>query len=326
MAATAANSGPKTASEGKPSTSSAIGNTGTWTVTGHPSKLRWSDEVSIMDDRGTSSTPKSLSTESSRRLRAKDSSESSFTASELRASEAMPAAIGIQNPGITPLPMGGKAKTNTIEASGRAAPPSLARGSPESVAETTVVPSDIGNVVFMRPRYSRRIQSKSEPVHKSPKSESGKCNEPPAKSIDANTGQRRVTAQTVQTAQSNSPATSMIPKPGNRGSPTVRQLPIPPRHSSDGKCGTYPTPAPKDNSGRASEAILSVTKDKGTASVAATSTATNENHPLPKMGENQSIMTTSSRGGRTIRRPRAGSLRGRRGRIFRGPAAPGSQE
>ncbi|KAL6821607.1 hypothetical protein V8C40DRAFT_55137 [Trichoderma camerunense] len=326
MAATAANSGSKTVSEGKPTTSSAIGNTGTWAVTGHPSKLRWSDEVSIMDDRGTSSTPKSLSTESSRRLRAKDSSESSFTASELRASEVMPAAIGTQNPGITPLPMGGKAKTNTIEASGRAALPSLARGSPESIAETTVVPSDIGNVVFMRPRYSRRIQSKSEPVQKSPKSESSKCNEPPAKSTDANTEQRRVTAQTVQTAQSNSPAPSMIPKPGNRGSPTVRQLPIPPRHSSDGKCGTYPTPAPKDNSGRASEGILSVTKNKETAGVAVTSTAKNENHPLPKTGENQSIMTTSSRGGRTIRRPRAGSLRGRRGRIFRGPVAPGSQE
>ncbi|KAK4067187.1 uncharacterized protein Triagg1_7915 [Trichoderma aggressivum f. europaeum] len=324
MAATAANSGPKTASESKSTTPSAIGKTRTWAVTGHPSKLRWSDEVSIMDERGTSSTPKSLSTESSRRLGAKDSSESSFTASELRASETMPAVIGIQNPGIKPLPMGGKAKPNSIEASGRTALPSLARRSPESIAETAAVPSNIGNVVFMRPRYSRRIQSKSEPVHKSPKPESAKCSEPSAKSTDTNTEQCRVSAQT---AQSSSPAApSMIPRPGNRASPTVRQLPIPPRHSSDGKCGTYPTPAPKDNSGRASEGILSVTKDKETTSVVAASTAKNENHPLPKMGENQSIMMTSSRGGRAIRRPRAGSLRGRRGRISRGPVGPGSQE
>ncbi|PNP54544.1 hypothetical protein THARTR1_05101 [Trichoderma harzianum] len=323
MAATAANSGPKTASESKSTTSSVIGKTGTWAVTSHPSKLRWSDEVSIMDERGTSSTPKNLSTESSRRLGAKDSSESSFTASELRASKIMPAVIGLQNPGIKPLSMGGKAKTNSIEPSGRVALPSLARSPPESIVETAAVPSDIGNVVFMRPRYSRRIQSKSEPVHKSPKSGADDCNEPPAKSTDAHTDQRRVSAQT---AQSNSPAPSMIPKPGNRGSPTVRQLPIPPRHSSDGKCGTYPTPAPKDNSGRPSEGIHSVTKDKEMTSVAATSTAKNENHPLPKTGENQSIMTSSSRGGRTIRRPRAGSLRGRRGRVSRGPVAPGSQE
>ncbi|KAL6808883.1 hypothetical protein GGI42DRAFT_365834 [Trichoderma sp. SZMC 28013] len=324
MAATAANSGPKTASESKSTTSSTIGKTGTWAVTGHPSKLRWSDEVSIMDERGTSSTPKSLSTESSRRLGAKDSSESSFTASELRTSEIMPAVIGIQNPGIKPLPMGGKAKTTSIEASGRVVLPSLAPSSPESIAETAAVPSDIGNVVFMRPRYSRRIQSKSEPVHKSPKPESAKCNEPPAKSTDANTEQCRASAQTAQSSSLAAP--SMIPRPGNRGSPTVRQLPIPPRHSSDGKCGTYPTPAPKDNSGRASEGMPSVTKAKETTSVVAASIAKNENHPLPKMGENQSIMTTSSRGGRTIRRPRAGSLRGRRGRVSRGPAAPGSQE
>ncbi|EHK24322.1 uncharacterized protein TRIVIDRAFT_122868, partial [Trichoderma virens Gv29-8] len=105
MAATATNSGPKPASEAQPTTSSAIGKTGTWAVTGHPSKLRWSDEVSIMDERGMSSTPKSLSTESSRRFEAKGN----------------------------------------------------------SITEATDIPPKISNVVFMRPRYSRRVQSKSEP-------------------------------------------------------------------------------------------------------------------------------------------------------------------
>ena len=128
-------------------------------------------------------------------------------------------------------------------------------------------------------------------------------------------------------AQSNSPAPSMIPKLGIRGSPTVRQLPIPPRNSSDGKCGTYPIPTPKDNTERVSERIPAVAKDgKGTASVPATTTTRIENQPPPKTGENHSTMTTSSRGGRSIRRVRTGSLRGRRGRIYRGPAAASSQE
>ncbi|UKZ80370.1 hypothetical protein TrVFT333_008128 [Trichoderma virens FT-333] len=243
MAATAANSGPKPASEAQPTTSSAIGKTGTWAVTGHPSKLRWSDEVSIMDDRGMSSTPKSLSTESSRRFEAKGSSESSFAVSELRASGIMPTVVATQGPGVEPLPVGGKSKPRSIELSRQPALQSLASSSTDSITEATDIPPKISNVVFMRPRYSRRVQSKSEPVHKSPESGSVKCSEPSAKEPDDTV--RRVS---IPMAQSSSPAPSMIPKPGNRGSPAVRQLPIPPRNSSDGKCGTYPTPTPKGNS------------------------------------------------------------------------------
>ncbi|KAL7944251.1 hypothetical protein V8C42DRAFT_353666 [Trichoderma barbatum] len=293
-------------------------------VTGHPSKLRWSDEVSIMDERGISSTPKSLSTESSRRFEAKGSSESSFTVSNLRPSSILPAVIAIQGSDVEPLAVDRKIKPDGIEPSEQPALHPLPLSATEYIAGITAIPSKNCNVVFMRPRYSRRVQSRSEPVHKSPGAEAVKCSEPLAKAADGTSEQRRVS---IPVAQSNSPAPSMIPKPGNRGSPVVRQLPIPPRNSSDGKCGTYPAPMPKANSEGTLGRTPAVTKVvKETTSVQATANAQNENQPLPKMGENQSTMTTSSRGGRSIRRLRTGSLRGRRGRISRGSAAPTNQE
>ncbi|KAL7912632.1 hypothetical protein GGI35DRAFT_258009 [Trichoderma velutinum] len=278
-----------------------------------------------MDERGMSSTPKSLSTESSRRLEAKGSSESSFTVSELYASGIPPSVvIGISGSRIKPLSVVEKVKTNSIETPGNPALLSLARSSQESIAETKTVPPKTGNVVFMRPRYSRRVQSKSEPVHKSAESESERCSKPPANGTDITAEQHSVS---VQMAQSNSPTPSMIPKLGNRGSPAVRQLPIPPRNSSDGKCGTYLTPRPKGHPERASEGVPSITKDiKDTAGVPATTAAKSENHPPPKTGENQSAMATSRRGGQTIRRQRTGSLRGRRGRVSRGHVATSGQK
>ncbi|KAL7937322.1 hypothetical protein V8C35DRAFT_331176 [Trichoderma chlorosporum] len=302
MAAASIVPGPKKTSEAQP-------------ITGHPTKLRWSDEVSVMDERGMTSTPKSLSSESSRRFEAKDSSESSFTAaSELRVSEVIPAVVVIQNPGVKPLQVGGKAKVNSVGPSGQ----------PEPISETTAISANIDNVVFMRPRYSRRVQSKSEPVHKSSEPESVKCSGPSAKSTDDNAEQRRVS---TPMAQSSNPAPSMIPKPGKRGSPAVRQLPIPPRNSSDGKCGTYPTPMPKDRSESAFGRVPTAAKDTSEmANVPITATTNIENFPPPKTGENQSIIATSNRGARSIRRLRTGSLRGRRGRASRGARAPNSQE
>ncbi|PTB67648.1 hypothetical protein BBK36DRAFT_3657 [Trichoderma citrinoviride] len=184
----------------------------------------------------------------------------------------------------------------------------------------------------MRPRYSRRVQSRSEPTSTSPVSESTDSNLLPAKPADDTTEQRRVSAPIAQAISSSSgtsnssPAPSLIPKPGNKGLPAVRQLPIPPRNSSDGKCGIYPSPAPRESPERRLPRIPTVTKVvRDTTPIAAMATPTkNENQPPQKTGENRSTVATSGRPGRSIRRMRAGAERGRRGRASQGPAAPSS--
>lgn len=140
-----------------------------------------------MDERGISSTPKSLSTESSRHLEARGSSESSLTVPELRTLRITPAVIAIQAPGVESHAVDGKVKTNGSEPFEQYELHSLTLTAIESTTETTAIPSKTGSVIFMRPRYSRRVQSKSEPAHRSPTSESIKCSEPPAKTTDDTT-------------------------------------------------------------------------------------------------------------------------------------------
>ncbi|KAL6880870.1 hypothetical protein J3F83DRAFT_10809 [Trichoderma novae-zelandiae] len=285
-----------------------------------------------MDERGMNSTPKSLLTDSSRHSEANGSSESSFAVSELRAPRIMPAAVIVQGSSVKPHIVDTKAKPNSAAPSEQRASSSLTRSDTKSTTDTEATLSKIGNIMFMRPRYSRRVQSRSEPVSMSPVSESAGNSQPPAKAADDTAEQRRVSAPIAQSIGSgsgtsnSSPAPSLIPKPGNKGLPAVRQLPIPPRNSSDGKCGIYPTPALNQSPERRLERNPAVAKGvKETASVSATNTPTrNENQPPQKTGETRSTMTTSSRSGRSIRRMRAGADRGRRGRASQDPAAPSS--
>ncbi|UKZ86283.1 uncharacterized protein TrAFT101_002120 [Trichoderma asperellum] len=184
---------------------------------------------------------------------------------------------------------------------------------------TTAHPSKLNSVTFMRPRYSRRVHSKSEPHRTSPTSTSGStaCNESPTKSADDSitSEQRRVSAPVAQ----GSPGSSLIPKLGIRGSFIAKQPPIPPRNSSDGKCGIFPTTAPKENSKGKPETIPpTVIKDIQEPAKLPTAPPGNENQPPPKTGENQSTIIASTRGIRGLRRLRAGSLRGQRGRAFHG--------
>ncbi|KAL7822662.1 hypothetical protein V8C26DRAFT_252750 [Trichoderma gracile] len=279
-----------------------------------------------MDERGMNSTPKSLLTGSSRHSEAKGSSESSFAVSELRAPRIMPAVI-VQGSSVKPHLVETKAKTNSAAPPAQCEPKQPTLSDTRSTAETDATSHKIGNVTFMRPRYSRRVQSKSEPVSNSPASESADRDLPPAKLTDDVTEQRRVSAPISQAISSgsgsgsgnNSPAPSLIPKPGNKGLPAVRQLPIPPRNSSDGKCGIYPAPAPKESPERRLERIPTVTKMvRDMTPIPATGTPTrNENQPPQKTA-------ASSRPGRSIRRMRAGAERARRGRAPQGPAAPNS--
>ncbi|ETS06732.1 hypothetical protein M419DRAFT_67644, partial [Trichoderma reesei RUT C-30] len=270
-----------------------------------------------LDERGMNSTPKSLLTDSSRHSEAKGSSESSFAVSELRA------------PRIMPLT---KAKTNSAAPSTQHEASQPTPGDTKSTGDTNTVPSKVGSVTFMRPRYSRRVQSRSEPVSNSPATESADRNLPPAKPTDNVPEQRRVSAPISQAISSGtgsgtgSPAPSLIPKPGSKGLPAVRQLPIPPRNSSDGKCGIYPTSALKESPERRWERTPTVTKVvRDTTPVPATGTPTrNENLPPQKSGESRSTAATSSRPGRSIRRMRAGAERARRGRGPQGPTAPNS--
>ncbi|KAH0494471.1 hypothetical protein TgHK011_001088 [Trichoderma gracile] len=286
-----------------------------------------------MDERGMNSTPKSLLTGSSRHSEAKGSSESSFAVSELRAPRIMPAVI-VQGSSVKPHLVETKAKTNNAAPPAQCEPNQPALGDIKSTAETNATSHKIGNITFMRPRYSRRVQSRSEPVSISPASESTNRDLPPAKPTDDVT--RRVSAPISQAISSgsgsgsgisnNSPAPSLIPKPGNKGLPAVRQLPIPPRNSSDGKCGIYPTPAPKASPERRLERTPTVTKVVRDATpIPATGTPTrNENQSPQKTGESRSTAAGSSRPGRSIRRMRAGAERARRGRAPQDPAAPNS--
>ncbi|KAM0252832.1 hypothetical protein ACHAQJ_007517 [Trichoderma viride] len=255
-----------------------------------------------MDGRGMSNTPKSLSNRSSRPSEANTTtSESSVNVPERRELRKIPTMVTTRNSAVESPAVGGVVKTNG----------SITPG-------VTVASSKLSNVIFMRPRYSRRVQSKSEPPHTSPASGSVACNESPAKRTDDTTPyeQRRVSAPVAQ----GSPGSSLIPRLGIRGSFIARQLPIPPRNSSDGKCGAFPTSTPKENAEGRLERIPRAIKDiKEPANMPATPPS-NENQPPPKTGENQSTMTASSRGIRSIRRLRNGSLRGRRGRVFRTPS------
>ncbi|RFU73507.1 heavy metal tolerance [Trichoderma arundinaceum] len=250
-----------------------------------------------MDERGLSNTPKSLSTKSRSPSETNTTSESSVNTSERPESRHLPVFTATQDPGIETRAINGKGKEHA------------------PTTDATVISPKTSNVIFMRPRYSRRVQSKSEPSHTSPAVDSVHDGEPPANRVDEAkpSEQRRVSAPMAQ----GSSASSMIPKPGNRGSSVVRQLPIPPRNSSDGKCGVFTTPAPKENAERRLERIPVPIKDTKEATNVAIITARNENQPPPKTGENHSTIAASSRGTRSIRRLRAGSLRGRRGRISR---------
>lgn len=276
------------------------------------------------------STPKSLLTDSTRRSEAKGSSESSFAVSEIRSPRIMPAVI-VQGSSVKPHLVETKAKTKCSPpfAQHELGQPTV--GDTTSTPGTDAIPSKIGNVTLMRPRYSRRVQSRSEPVSASPVSEPADRNLPPAKPADDTIEQRRVSAPISQAISSgsgtsnSSAAPSLIPKPGNKGLPAVRQLPIPPRNSSDGKCGLYSTPAPRDSPERRLERLSAVTKAVRDATpVPATGTPTrNENQAPQKTAENRPT-ATSSRPGRSIRRMRAGAERARRGRASQGPAPPSS--
>lgn len=133
------------------------------------------------------STPKSLLTDSSRHSEAKGSSESSFAVSELRAPRIMPLVI-VQGSSVKPhlveTKAETKAKTNSAAPSTQHEASQPTPGDTKSTGDTNTVPSKVGSVTFMRPRYSRRVQSRSEPVSNSPATESADRNLPPAKPTD----------------------------------------------------------------------------------------------------------------------------------------------
>ncbi|KAL6910228.1 hypothetical protein GGI43DRAFT_378216 [Trichoderma evansii] len=257
-----------------------------------------------MDERGMTNTPMSLSTRSSRLSEANTAtSESSLNGPERHESRKSPIIEAAQEVTVESIAVGGGGKTNG------------------STTSATAHSSKLNTVTFMRPRYSRRVHSKSEPHHTSPASTSGSvaCNESPAKRDDGSitSEQRRVSAPVAQ----DSPGPSLIPKLGIRGSFIAKQPPIPPRNSSDGKCGISPTTAPKENSeGKLERIPATFIKSIQEPANLPAAPLSNENQPPPKTGENQATTIASGRHIRGLRRLRAGSLRGHRGRVFRGPS------
>lgn len=134
-----------------------------------------------MDERGISSTPKSLLTESSRLSEANTTSDSSCNVSERRASKITTVATATRDLGA----VNGGSQTNgnrPSESHVCSAPTDIAVLA--SVTDAPAMASKTSNVIFMRPRYSRRVQSKSEPCRASPEPSSAKLDESPAKRTD----------------------------------------------------------------------------------------------------------------------------------------------
>ncbi|KAL7921765.1 hypothetical protein ACQKWADRAFT_113461 [Trichoderma austrokoningii] len=258
-----------------------------------------------MDERGMTNTPMSFSTRSSRLSEANTAtSRSSLNVPERHELKKSPITERAQESTVESAEVDGGGKTN------------------EPTTSTAVHPSKFNRVTFMRPRYSRRVHSKSEPHSTSPASASGSVagDESPAKTADGSITQqeqRRVSAPVPQ----GSPGSSLIPKPGVRGSFIARQPPIPPRNSSDGKCGLFQSATPRENmGGKLERNALTMTKDVQEPANSPAFSPSNENQPPPKTGESQPNMMVSGRSIRGLRRLRAGSLRGHRGRVFHGPS------
>ncbi|UKZ58903.1 uncharacterized protein TrAtP1_000224 [Trichoderma atroviride] len=258
-----------------------------------------------MDERGMTNTPMSLSTRSSRLSEANTAtSRSSLNVPEHHELRKSPITERTQEAAIEPAAEGGGGKANVESTTG---------------TTTTSHSSKFNGVTFMRPRYSRRVHSKSEPHPPSPASASGSVagNESPAKRADGSitSDQRRVSAPVAH----GSPGSSLIPKLGIRGSMIAKQPPIPPRNSSDGKCGIFPTTAPREHTEDRLERIPpTVVKDIQEPANLSAVPPGNENQPPPKANENQPTMMASRRSIRGLRRLRAGSLRGHRGRVLQG--------
>lgn len=250
-------------------------------------------------------TPMSLSTRSSRLSEANTAtSRSSLNVPEHHELRKSPIAERTQEAAIVSAAEGGGGKANVESTTSTA---------------TTTHSSKFNGVTFMRPRYSRRVHSKSEPHPSSPASASGSVagNESPAKRADGSitSEQRRVSAPVAH----GSPGSSLIPKLGIRSSMIAKQPPIPPRNSSDGKCGIFPTTAPREHAeGKLERIPPTVVKDIHEPTNLSAAPPSNENQPPPKTNENQPTMMASRRSIRGLRRLRAGSLRGHRGRVLHG--------
>lgn len=250
-------------------------------------------------------TPMSLSTRSSRLSEANTAtSRSSLNVPERHELRKSPITRRNQEAAIDSAAVVGGGETNV-----------------ESTTSTaTTHSSKFNGVTFMRPRYSRRVHSKSEPHPTSPASASGLVadNESPAKRTDViTTSERRVSAPVAH----GSPGSSLIPKLGIRGSLIAKQPPIPPRKSSDGKCGIFPTTAQRENTeGKPERVPPTVIKEMQEPANLPAVPPSNENQPPSKTSEHQPTLIASRRSIRGIRRLRAGSLRGHRGRVLHGPS------
>ncbi|KAH6610089.1 heavy metal tolerance [Trichoderma cornu-damae] len=120
-----------------------------------------------MDERGISNTPKSLSM-SSRLSEANTTSEKSVGVSERREHKHMPARIATRDAAVEAQPGVVESRTNGSES--------------QPTKDAKAMSSKPSSIFFMRPRYSRRVQSRSEPSHTSPAPDSVKCIESPAES------------------------------------------------------------------------------------------------------------------------------------------------
>ncbi|KAK5996663.1 Heavy metal tolerance protein [Cladobotryum mycophilum] len=190
------------------------------------------------------------------------------------------------------------------------------RGSETDVASDVV--SDTDQVLFKHPRYSRRVQSKSEPSHSSQDSDVAEFpTSTNHTALDAGLSvQRRVSAPTSQ----GTTGLSLIPKPNSRLSTVLKQMPTihdgPGEDRHSGPC----SPVRKAGTVNMVDIVTVMANEKMNKNNTAIPATGNENEPPSKMVGNP--IATSSRGNRGVRRQRGGSLRGRRGRLVR--ATPSS--
>lgn len=156
-----------------------------------------------MDERGITNTPMSLSTRSSRLSEANTStSRSSLNVPERHELSKSLITERTQEAAIESAAVGGGGKTNGNKAI-QAICTTIANIYVVESTSTTTHSSKFNYVTFMRPRYSRRVHSKSEPHPTSPAPASGSIadNESPAKRFDSSITSVRIMKSFAVAAQ-----------------------------------------------------------------------------------------------------------------------------